>query len=196
MVTRLAILGGGQLGRMLALAAIPMGVEVRSLDPTAGAPAGAVSELVVGALDDLDALTATADNATVVTYEWEGVPGTSTRHLEAHGAIVRPPTLALEASQDRAVEKTTFTELGIPVAPWAAVDSRESLDAALARIGTPAILKTRRGGYDGKGQAVISTLEDADRRVDRARTGRRTHPRRLGRVRTRTLDRRGTQRRR
>ncbi len=161
-MTRLAILGGGQLGRMLALAAVPMGVDIRSLDPSAEAPAGAVSELIVGDLDDLDAVTRTGDAATVVTYEWEGVPAASTRHLEARGSVVRPPTPALETSQDRAAEKTAFTSLGIPVAPWAAVASRDDLDTALTTIGMPAILKTRRGGYDGKGQAVISSAETAD----------------------------------
>lgn len=161
-MTCLAILGGGQLGRMLALAAIPMGVEISSLDPADGAPAGAVGPLTVGALDDLDAASHAAADATVVTFEWEGVPAATTRHLEARGAVVRPPTPALEVSQDRATEKTTFAALGIPVAPWAAVDSRADLDTALDTIGTPAILKTRRGGYDGKGQAVIDSPAAAD----------------------------------
>ncbi|MBK5287505.1 MAG: 5-(carboxyamino)imidazole ribonucleotide synthase [Acidimicrobiia bacterium] len=147
---------------MLALAAIPMGVEICSLDPTGAAPAGAVSELVVGGLDDVVAVARTAAGASVVTYEWEGVPATSTRHLETHGSVVRPSTRALEVSQDRAVEKTTFTALQIPVAPWAAVDARDGLDSALARIGSPAILKTRRGGYDGKGQAIIDSPDAAD----------------------------------
>ena len=116
----------------------------------------------MGSLDDLDAVARTAQGATVVTYEWEGVPASSTRSLEAHGSVVRPSTPVLEASQDRATEKTTFAMLDIPVAPWAAVDSREGLDTALAEIGTPAILKTRRGGYDGKGQSLLNSLDDAD----------------------------------
>ena len=159
--TTLAILGGGQLGRMLALAAAAMGVEVRSLDPSAGAPAGEVSMLTVGALDNPDALRATAAGAAVVTYEWEGVPADAARGLEHDGWLVRPSTAALEVSQDRVTEKTTCAELGIPVTPFARVDSRHDLEAALAQLGLPAILKTRRGGYDGKGQHVISAPEDA-----------------------------------
>ncbi|MGZ4795083.1 MAG: 5-(carboxyamino)imidazole ribonucleotide synthase [Acidimicrobiia bacterium] len=161
-MTTLAILGGGQLGRMLALAAIPLGVDVRSLDPVPGAPAAAVSELVVGALDDRTALQSTVTGASVVTYEWEGVPAGPVRDLARAGAVVRPSVDALEVSQDRVDEKRTFTELGIPVAEFRAVDDRAGLDAAIAAVGTPAILKTRRGGYDGKGQHVLTTAADAD----------------------------------
>ncbi len=160
-MTRLAILGGGQLGRMLALAAVPLGVTVRSLDPVAGAPAAAVSDLTVGALDDPTALRTTAADARVVTYEWEGVPADPVRALVADGWVVHPHPDALEVSQDRLTEKTTFRELGIPVAEFAAVDSPAGLDHAVDRVGTPAILKTRRGGYDGKGQAVLATAADA-----------------------------------
>jgi 5-(carboxyamino)imidazole ribonucleotide synthase len=157
----LAILGGGQLGRMLALSAIPLGVTVRSLDPVAAAPAGAVGALTVGPLDDLDALCATIDGADVVTFEWEGVPATPLRTLVADGAVVRPSVDALEVSQDRLDEKTTFRALGIPVADFTSVDGPADLDAAVGTVGTPAILKTRRGGYDGKGQASIDTPEAA-----------------------------------
>ena len=161
-MTELAILGGGQLGRMLALAAVPLGVTVRSLDPVEGAPAATVSDLTVGALDDLTALRATAGTARVVTYEWEGVPAGPVRALVADGYVVHPHPDALEASQDRLTEKTTFRSLGIPVAAFAPVDSVADLGDAIARIGAPAILKTRRGGYDGKGQAVIATDADTD----------------------------------
>ena len=161
-MTTLTVLGGGQLGRMMALAAVPLGVDVRSLDPSAAATAGTVSVLTVGELDDLAAITAAASGSEIVTYEWEGVPADSTRALERDGWIVRPPTAALEISQDRIAEKSLFASLGIPVAPHAAVNTREELDGALQAVGTPAILKTCRGGYDGKGQATIAAAADAD----------------------------------
>ena len=134
-VTPLAILGGGQLGRMLALAAIPLGVEVRSLDPASTAPAGAVSRLTVGALDDLDAAHVAASGARVVTYEWEGVPAATVRALLDSGFTVHPSVDALAASQDRLAEKTTFAELGIPVAEFVAIDAASDLTTALARLG-------------------------------------------------------------
>ncbi len=161
-MTTLAVLGGGQLGRMLALAAIPLGVDVRSLDPVAGAPAGAVGALTVGALDDPVALRAVTADAVVATYEWEGVPAGPVRALEVEGVLVRPPTDALDVAQDRLREKALFAEVGIPVAEHAAVTDRAALDAAIETIGTPAILKTCRGGYDGKGQHALDGPGDAD----------------------------------
>jgi 5-(carboxyamino)imidazole ribonucleotide synthase len=158
-----AVLGGGQLGRMLGLAGIPLGLRFRFLDPSPDAPAQAVGELVVGALDDERAIAQTVEGADVVTYEWEGVPATSTRPLAARGVRVDPSSDALEASQDRLAEKTTFRDLGIPVAPFAAVDSLDDLDRAVKEIGLPAVLKTRRGGYDGKGQAVLREPDDLER---------------------------------
>jgi 5-(carboxyamino)imidazole ribonucleotide synthase len=157
----LAILGGGQLGRMLALGAIPLGVTVRSLDPVAGAPAAAVGTLTVGALGDPDALRAAIAGADVVTFEWEGVPAAPLRALAADGVVVRPSVDALEVSQDRIDEKTTFRALGVPVAEFTAVDEGADLGAAIAAVGAPAILKTRRGGYDGKGQAPVASPADA-----------------------------------
>ncbi len=154
-MTALTVLGGGQLGRMLALAAIPLGVDVTTLDPSADATAASVSRLTVGALDDLDAMRTAAAGSEIVTYEWEGVPADGVRALERDGWTVRPATAALEISQDRIAEKTLFTSLGIPVAPHAPVSSRQELVDALANLGTPAILKTCRGGYDGKGQATV-----------------------------------------
>ncbi len=161
-MTRLTVLGGGQLGRMLALAAIPMGVDVATLDPSPDATARTVSDLTVGALDDIAAARTAATGSAIVTFEWEGVPASTTRALEADGLIVRPSTAALEVSQDRVTEKTTFAALGIGVAPNAPVSTRDELVAAVATLGVPAILKTRRGGYDGKGQAVIDTAADID----------------------------------
>ncbi len=160
MVT-VAVLGGGQLGRMLGLAGIPLGVGFRFLDPTPDAPAGAVGHLVTGALDDEAALAETARGADVVTYEWEGVPADAARFLAAH-LPVRPGDASLEVSQDRLVEKRRFRAVGIPTAEFADVGSRDELRAAIEQIGLPAVLKTRRGGYDGKGQSVIRDPDDAD----------------------------------
>jgi len=159
-----AVLGGGQLGRMLGLAGIPLGLRFRFLDPVAEAPAGAVGDLVVGALGDEAALTDVARAAEVVTYEWEGVPADAARFLAAE-LPVYPGARSLEVSQDRLLEKETFRRLGIGTPAFAAVDDRDGLDRAVIEVGgLPAVLKTRRGGYDGKGQHVLretSGLDDA-----------------------------------
>jgi 5-(carboxyamino)imidazole ribonucleotide synthase len=156
-----SVLGGGQLGRMLGEAAKALDVRVRFLDPSADATARAVGPLVVGELDDLASVDDVARGATVVTYEWEGVPADTAR-VAATQAPVRPGPRALEVAQDRLLEKQTFERLGIAVAPHAAVDDREGLGAAIDAIGTPALLKTRRGGYDGKGQVRLESAADAD----------------------------------
>jgi len=156
-----AVLGGGQLGWMLGLAGIPLGVRCRFLDPVPGAPASAVGPLVVGGLGDERALAEVVDGADLVTYEWEGVPAEAARTLEPR-LPVRPGPRPLAVSQDRLTEKETFARLGIGVPGFAAVDDRASLDDALARLGAPAVLKTRRGGYDGKGQLVLRSTDDAD----------------------------------
>jgi len=160
-VTRVAVLGGGQLGRMLALAGVPLGCTFAFLDPVAGAPASAVGELVVGALDDLDAAHRTAVGADVVTFEWEGVPA-PTAHALATDLPVHPGPRALEVAQDRVTEKEALRALGIGTAPFAPIDDASDLEAAVATIGLPAVLKTRRGGYDGKGQAVVNDPADAN----------------------------------
>ncbi len=158
---RVAVLGGGQLGRMLGLAGIPLGCSFAFLDPVEGAPAAAVGEIVVGALDDVDAARRVAAGAMVVTYEWEGVPAATARALEAT-APVFPPPRALDVSQDRVVEKEALRALGIETAAFAPVDSADGLRAAVDTIGLPSVLKTRRGGYDGKGQAVLRAGADID----------------------------------
>ena len=160
-MVRVAVLGGGQLGWMLGLAGLPLNCSFTFLDPVAGAPAAMVGDLVVGPLDDLDAARRTAQGAAVVTYEWEGVPAATARALEAL-APVYPPPRALDVAQDRIVEKQALRALGIATAPFAAVDSVADLHAAVAEIGLPAVLKTCRGGYDGKGQAVLRTPADLD----------------------------------
>jgi 5-(carboxyamino)imidazole ribonucleotide synthase len=156
-----AVLGGGQLGRMLAIAGIPLGLAFRFLDPAPDACARAVGELVVGALDDVDAVRRVTKGSVAVTYEWEGVPAASAR-AAASLAPLAPPARALEVAQDRLAEKSLFADLGIATAAFAPVASRAELDAALARVGLPAVLKTRSGGYDGKGQAMLHTAPDAD----------------------------------
>ncbi|HEY7107277.1 MAG TPA: 5-(carboxyamino)imidazole ribonucleotide synthase [Acidimicrobiia bacterium] len=160
-MTTVAVLGGGQLGRMLGLAGIPLGVDFRFLDPSDDAPASAVGHLVVGALGDERALAETARGADVVTYEWEGVPSEAARLLAARHEV-RPGARSLEVSQDRLHEKESFRALGIATADFDTVDSREELEAASERIGLPAVLKTRRGGYDGKGQAVLRDPADVE----------------------------------
>jgi 5-(carboxyamino)imidazole ribonucleotide synthase len=149
-----AVLGGGQLGRMLGLAGVPLGVRCRFLDPVAEAPAGSIGPLVVGALGDERALREVTAGAVVATYEWEGVPASGARFLEA-SLPVRPGPVALDVAQDRLAEKDAFRRLGIGVADSARVDDRAGLATAVAATGAPAILKTRRGGYDGKGQVVL-----------------------------------------
>jgi len=160
-MARVAVLGGGQLGWMLGLAGIPLGLSFAFLDPVAGAPAAAVGDLVVGALDDVEAARRASAGAAVVTYEWEGVPAATARALEPL-APVYPPPRALDVAQDRIVEKETLRSLGIATAPFRAVDSAADLRGAVDAIGLPAVLKTRRGGYDGKGQAVLREAVDID----------------------------------
>lgn len=155
------VLGGGQLGRMLALAGIPLGLKFRFLDPDPHCPASTVGEVFVGAFDDERALERFAAGADVVTYEFENIPAAAARTLAAR-ATVHPPEIALETAQDRANEKTCFNALGIQTAPWRAVDTRDELIAAVESIGLPSVLKTRRMGYDGKGQAVVRTPDDAE----------------------------------
>jgi 5-(carboxyamino)imidazole ribonucleotide synthase len=156
-----AVLGGGQLGRMLGLAGVPLAVECRFLDPAPGAPAGAVGRVVTAGLDDVDAATTLADGADVITYEWEGVPAPTASALAEHH-VVRPGARALELSQDRLAEKSLCVTLGVGVPAHVAVDDRSGLDDAVAEVGLPSVLKTRRGGYDGKGQRVVRSAADVD----------------------------------
>jgi 5-(carboxyamino)imidazole ribonucleotide synthase len=160
-MARVAVLGGGQLGWMLGLAGIPLGCSFAFLDPVAGAPASMVGDLVVGGLDDIAAAQRMAQGADVITYEWEGVPSATARALESL-APVFPPPRALDVASDRVGEKQTLQGLGVGTAPFRAVDSDADLRAAVAAIGLPAVLKTRRGGYDGKGQMVLRTPADVD----------------------------------
>ncbi|HVJ82389.1 MAG TPA: 5-(carboxyamino)imidazole ribonucleotide synthase, partial [Planctomycetia bacterium] len=146
---------------MLALAGLPLGVRFRCYDPNPDAPAGEVAALTVGEFDDSEALARFAAGVDVVTYEFENVPVSAARSL-ALKVPVYPPPPALHHAQDRLFEKSLFETLKVPVTPFAAVDGRETLDAAVAKVGLPAILKTRRLGYDGKGQFVIKSAADVD----------------------------------
>ncbi|MFD0911655.1 5-(carboxyamino)imidazole ribonucleotide synthase [Ruegeria arenilitoris] len=157
----IGILGGGQLGRMLSMAAARLGFVTHILEPGANPPAGQVAHRVTTApYEDAEALTAFAQSVDVITYEFENIPTEALDVLESHRPI-RPGREALRVSQDRLTEKTFLQGLGLNTAPFADVTDLDSLQAAIERIGTPAILKTRRFGYDGKGQARLKSPEDA-----------------------------------
>jgi 5-(carboxyamino)imidazole ribonucleotide synthase len=157
----IGVLGGGQLGRMLALAGLPLGLRFRFLDPSPAAPAASLGELVCGDLQDPGLLPRFVEGLDLVTYEFENVPLDTARWL-ATRVPVYPPPEALEASQDRVREKTLFQSLGIPTPAFASVSSRAELNDALAQIGMPAVLKTCRFGYDGKGQRMLESAEDVE----------------------------------
>lgn len=158
----IGIIGGGQLGRMLAMAAARLGYKTVILEPDIHAPAAQVANSqIVARYDDAEALEQLAVLCDVVTYEFENVPVTAVGSLEAH-IPVRPGSRALEVAQDRLLEKTMARELGAETALFAAVSSRTDLEDAILTTGLPAVLKTTRLGYDGKGQAKLVRPEDAD----------------------------------
>lgn len=154
------ILGGGQLGRMLAIAAAQLGLRAHVYAPESGSPAADVARFSRGGWTDRTALESFARSVDVVTYEFENVPAETVDAVEPF-APVRPGRRALAVAQDRVGEKTFLNGIGVATAPFAPVEDDASLAAALARIGTPSILKTRRLGYDGKGQARITAPEGA-----------------------------------
>jgi 5-(carboxyamino)imidazole ribonucleotide synthase len=164
--SHIGILGGGQLGRMLSVAAARLGYRCHVFDPDPAAPAAQVADRVTCAdYDDRDALMAFAEGVSVITYEFENIPAEA---LELLGAArpIRPGVRALSVSQDRLSEKTFLSDLGLATAPFAPVADADELAAAIAAIGTPAILKTRRFGYDGKGQVRLTSPADAGRALD------------------------------
>ena len=156
---KVGILGGGQLARMLALAGYPLGVQFVVLDPDTQAGAAGLSHHLQGAYDDRALLAELAEQADVVTYEFENVPAEVASFL-ASRTQVYPPANALAVAQDRLVEKNFFKQLGIGTAPFAAIDCLEDLQQAMSQIGYPAILKSRRMGYDGKGQVVLNSADE------------------------------------
>jgi 5-(carboxyamino)imidazole ribonucleotide synthase len=157
----IGIVGGGQLGRMLAMAAAQLGLRVHVYAPDADSPAFEVAaRRTVAPYEDEAALVRFAESVEVVTYEFENVPSAAAAILSAH-APLHPSARVLATTQDRLAEKTFVAGLGIPTAPFAGVESQEDLERALAALGRPAVLKTRRFGYDGKGQAMIRDGSDA-----------------------------------
>ena len=157
----IGILGGGQLGRMLSVAASRLGLRCHIFEPGAAPPAGQVAErLTTAGYDDAEALARFAASVDVITYEFENIPTGALDILEGLRPV-RPGREALRVSQDRLTEKAFLRDLGLATAPFAAIDDLAGLEAALARIGAPAILKTRRFGYDGKGQVRLDRPEDA-----------------------------------
>ncbi len=152
---------------MLALAAGRLGYRVHTYSPEGDSPTGHVADAeIVGDYDDLDALRRFADGVDAVTFEFENVPSTSVAAI-AERALVRPAGSVLHTTQHRGREKSFLSRAGLPVAPYALVDTLDALNAAVARLGLPAILKTASFGYDGKGQARIERAEDAVAAWDR-----------------------------
>ena len=160
-VQTVGILGGGQLARMMVLAGAPMGLRFELFDPAADACGGQLAPLQVAAFEDEAALAAFAERVDVVTFDFENVPARSARFL-AERVPVYPNPDALSVAQDRLSEKTLFRELGIPLPPFADIRSRDELAAQVDAFGLPCILKTRRFGYDGKGQFRLRTAADVD----------------------------------
>lgn len=158
---RIGIIGAGQLGQMLGTAAQDLGFECRFIDPSDSPPAGSTGAVIRKAFDDPDALAQLAADCDVVTYEFENVP-VEALHAIADVVPVYPPPSALAIAQDRLHEKRLFDELDIPLPGYRVIDSRQDMQAAAADLGLPMVIKTRRFGYDGKGQVVIRDLQQID----------------------------------
>lgn len=156
---RIGILGAGQLGRMMALAGYPLGLRFTFLDKTADTPGGQLADIVTGDFDDPALLRELAGQCACLTFDWENVPVEPLKKLGPEVKIL-PPLTALETGQDRLAEKQLFAELGIPTADYAAVDSLAELTEAAGKLGYPCLLKTRRMGYDGKGQHMLRSAAD------------------------------------
>jgi 5-(carboxyamino)imidazole ribonucleotide synthase len=155
------IVGAGQLGRMLAIAGYPLGLDFLFLDPSDKPPAAALAPHLKGAFDDDRLLTELAERSDIITFDWENVSVKALRALSGRTRIC-PPLAALGAAQDRVSEKRLFERLKIPTTRWRAVDSLAQLKRAVREIGLPGVLKTRRFGYDGKGQAVVVNLSEIE----------------------------------
>lgn len=161
----IGILGGGQLGRMLALSGYPFGLRFKSFDPSVEAVAGQLTPLSSGNIEDESALENWARDVDAVTYEWENVLVASAQFLEKRVPVFPPPR-ALEVAQDRLVEKQFLHDCDVPLPQFWSVHSREELGTATRESGFPCVLKTRRGGYDGKGQIVLNDQNDLNRAWD------------------------------
>jgi 5-(carboxyamino)imidazole ribonucleotide synthase len=161
LIKTVGILGGGQLARMMAIAGAPLGLRFRVVDTVEDACASQVAPLTRADYNDLDAITQFADTVDVVTFDFENVPADTAMYLAARVPVFPNPQ-ALASAQDRVLEKQLFQKLGMETPEFSTVDSREELSAAAARIGLPALLKTRRLGYDGKGQIRLREMGDLD----------------------------------
>jgi 5-(carboxyamino)imidazole ribonucleotide synthase len=170
-MTNIGIIGGGQLGRMLALAGYPLGLSFCCLEPSANSPMGQVARQICANYDDAAALLALAEQSDLITYEFENVPVNAARLL-AQRLPVYPPPQALEVSQDRVHEKRCFARLGIPTPAFVEVATADDLSNAIGQTSLPCVLKTRRFGYDGNGQWVLRTQRD----VNAAKVELRQHP--------------------
>jgi 5-(carboxyamino)imidazole ribonucleotide synthase len=159
--SRVGIVGAGQLGRMLAAAGYPLGLRCLFLDRSTESPGAQLAPSLIGELTDAALLAELASRSDVLTFDWENIPGSALKPLEALTKI-RPPRAALEVSQDRIHEKALFSKLNIPVAAHAGIESKQQLLGAVQNIGLPGVLKTRRLGYDGKGQFVLRSIADID----------------------------------
>ena len=158
---RIGIIGAGQLGQMLGFAARDLGVECRFVDPSDAPPASVCGDVIRAPFDDGDALAELAESCDVITYEFENVPVAALQKIEDR-VPVYPPAAALGQSQDRLIEKQLFERLDIPLHGYRVIDSREDIIAAIPDLGLPLVLKTRRLGYDGKGQFIVRAEDDAD----------------------------------
>ncbi len=165
----IGILGAGQLGRMLSMSAIPLGLQVRCIDPTPRPPAASVAEIITGNYEDPASLEMFARGLDVVTYEFENIPLSAVRILEKT-APVYPPPQALEIGQDRLKEKLFFQNLSIPVPKYRAVESEDNYYTVVDELGYPLVVKTRRYGYDGKGQFILRNESEARKAWNALRT--------------------------
>ena len=157
----IGVVGGGQLGRMLALAARTMGYRVRALCPDLDPPVAAAAEVVRAAYDDEAAVATFLEGLEVLTWEFENVPAALAAAAEARGIPVRPAGRVLQVTQDRLREKRFLQAAGLPLPLWQAVDSLAALETGLRLVGSPAVLKTAAFGYDGKGQVKIDAATEA-----------------------------------
>ena len=159
----IGIIGGGQLGRMMALSAREMGYRIAVLDPTEDSPCGQVADYkIVGNYDDLEAIKKLAVVSDVITYEFENIDAAALEWLCSQANVPQGKSL-LETAQDRVKEKAAIETAGVQVAPYAVINSSDDLYAESERIGFPAVLKTARGGYDGKGQVVVRNKQDIEK---------------------------------
>ncbi len=156
---KIGVVGGGQLGRMLGLAGLPLGFQFRFLEPATDCPAARIGETIRAPYDDMDGLERFAQDLSFATYEFENVPAQTAQWLSER-LVLAPTARALAIAQDRIAEKTTFRDLAIPVQNFIGISSANEIDAAVQKVPLPAVLKTRRLGYDGKGQRVLHASGD------------------------------------